>query len=179
MTTVELNGQELDRRLGPNHRSRRRRTHSHEAIYWVPRCPGERGGAIPERARHNDRVRRFGYLAVVLCTLAVFALGSLALISSGGGTTIRNAVCTAPPQPPPVSAKLTVVPDAVKTAQPGTNNSTVQAGMVLCRARLNVTVQKLPASQPGGNGVQTVVSQWPAAGSRVPVGSDVVISVQE
>lgn len=138
--------------------------------------------------------RRLSYLAVVLCTLAVFALGSLALFGAGGGTTtsIKNAECTSPPPvttkltvvpnavaPPPVTAKLTVVPNAVKTSQPGTNDNLLQASMVLCRARLNQTVQKLSAGQPGGNDVSTVVSQWPPAGSKVPVGTDVVLSVQE
>ena len=46
--------------------------------------------------------------------------------------------------------------------------------MALCRARLNVTVQKVPAAQLGGKDVSTMVSQWPATGSRVPVGSNVV-----
>jgi hypothetical protein len=51
--------------------------------------------------------------------------------------------------------------------------------MALCRARLNVTVQKIPTAQLGGKDISTVVSQWPAAGSRVPVGSNVVLSVQD
>ena len=128
--------------------------------------PAFGGSAIRDLVRHNENVRHFRWLAVALCTLAVFTLGSLALVSSGGGTSIHNAECTAPPQPPPGSTKRTVVPNAVTAAQPGnsSNNSTVQAGMVLCRARLNVTVQKLPAAS-GSNSVPTVVSQWPPAGS--------------
>ena len=47
MTTIELNGQELDRRLGPNHRSRLRRIYSQEAIHWVPHGPGERAHPQP------------------------------------------------------------------------------------------------------------------------------------
>ncbi len=124
-------------------------------------------------------MRRLSYLAVAVCILAVFALRLVALLSPGGGTSQQSAVCVSPPEPPPVSARLTVVPNAVKPAPPGTNYNIVQAGMVLCRAGLNQTLQKAPAAQPGGNGVWTVVSQWPAAGSHIPVGSDVMLTGSE
>jgi hypothetical protein len=114
-------------------------------------------------------VRRFGYLAVVLCTLAVLSLGLVALLSGQGGhTTQRSAECS---EPPLGSTKVTVVP----TAQ---SNNLGRAEWVLCQAGLNDTLQGLPGGPEwGAPGVWTVVSQSPAPGSHVPVGSNVVLTI--
>jgi len=45
---------------------------------------------------------------------------------------------------------------------------------VLCRAGLNESLQPL-----GEKGAWWVVSQWPATGSHVPVGSNVVLTVRK
>jgi hypothetical protein len=116
-------------------------------------------------------VRRFGYLVVVLCTLAVLSLGLVALFSGPvGRTTQRSAVCA---EPPLGSAKVAVVPNAQ-------NKALGQADWVLCRAGLNDTYQGLPGGPEwGAPGVWTVASQSPAPGSHVPVGSNVVLTIRD
>ena len=129
--------------------------------------------ATPLFLRQNGHVRRIQYIAVVLCTLAVLSLGLVALFSNGSeAPSSATAECSPPPQPPPVSARMTVVPNAVETAHRA--NNVIQAGMVLCRADLNESLQPL-----GEKGAWWVVSQWPAAGSQVPVGSNVVLTVRK
>jgi hypothetical protein len=137
--------------------------------------------AIPRPLRQSGDVRGFQYLAVILCTLAVFALGLVALLGpwGSGAQTEASTECSPPQTTTWPTAKLTVVPNVLKAVQPGTSNSIFQAGMLLCRAGLNQTIPNLPAAHPGEKGEWTVVSQSPAPGSRVPVGSSVVTKVRK
>ena len=117
-------------------------------------------------------VRRIQYIAVVLCTAAVLSLGLVALFSNGSEAPSSATAECSPPQPHPPSTRMTVVPNAVETAH--RSNNVIQAGMVLCRAGLNESLQPL-----GEKGAWWVVSQWPAAGSQVPVGSNVVLTARK
>src|ERR1700756_2619605 len=96
-------------------------------------------------------VRRFAYVAVILCTLAVLSLGLVALFSGPVGTTPqRSASCA---EPPLGSEKMTVVPNAQ-------NKGLGQANWALCRAGLNDTYQGLPGGPAWWTpGVWTVASQ--------------------
>jgi hypothetical protein len=118
----------------------------------------------------------FRYLAVVLCTVAVLTLGLVALFSTGstGSTASGGTECVSPAQPPPVSAKTAVVPNVVEISHRGGS-----VDLAICRAGLNDTTANAPA-QPNGRPhcIWPVVSQAPVAGSVVPKGSVVVLTVR-
>jgi beta-lactam-binding protein with PASTA domain len=138
---------------------------------------------------------RFRYLVVTLVTLAVLGLGLVALLSTGGGkgnpqiayapvttTTVgglRELAAAAAAQ-----AKTTIVPNVVGTSlhsldrlkvihAAGLNYSTSPDQVGNCTPRTsNVRSGSVPRHW-------SVVSQNPAAGSRLKVGSDVVLTVRE
>jgi len=143
-------------------------------------------------------VRRFRWLAVVAVTLVVFGVGLAALFSTGERaghppaeghavttSTPRSAVPTnrvPSPKTPSVSGSApigsqvnTVVPNAVgMTGRVSRSNQ--PAVMLIDAADLNAT---LYTEHSGGNGARwTVVSQSPTAGSIVPIGSAVVLTMR-
>jgi hypothetical protein len=136
-------------------------------------------------------VRRLRWLAVVAVTLVVFGVGLAALFSTGDWTghppaegyavtttTLRSVVPTNPMPSlttPSVSGSTAVVPNAVGMAgRVSTSNQPAVAA--IAAVGLNA---KLSTEHVGGNCARwSVVSQSPAAGSIVPIGSAVVLTMR-
>ena len=143
-------------------------------------------------------VHRFRWFAVVAVTLVVFGVGLAALLSTGDGrgqppaegyavttTTLRSVVPTNPTlrlKTPSVSGSPavgsqvnTVVPDAV--GMTGRVSRANQPAVALIDASmLNAT---LSTQHLGGQCARwSVVSQSPSAGSIVPIGSQVVLTMR-
>lgn len=143
-------------------------------------------------------VRRFRVLAVIAVTLVIFGVGLAALSSTGGGTgqapgegyavtttTFGSQVPTnrvSPLRAPSVSGSVpvgsevnTVVPDAVGM-RGRVSRASQPAVALIDSAMLNAT---LSTQHFGGNGARwSVVSQSPSAGSIVPIGSAVVLTMR-
>jgi hypothetical protein len=136
-------------------------------------------------------VRRFRWLVVVAVTLVVFGVGLAALFSTKDGTgqptaegcsattaPLRSVVPTNPTpslKRPLLSGHTAVVPKVVGIAG--------RAGMSNQPAASAITAAGLQAklyTEPfGGSGAWwSVVSQSPAAGSIVPTGSAVVLTMR-
>jgi hypothetical protein len=136
-------------------------------------------------------VRRFGWLAVVAVTLVVSGVGLAALFSTGEGTghppaegyavTTTTLGSVVPTNPTPslkthlVSGSTAVVPNVVGMAGQA-SRSNQPAVSAIAAAGLNA---KVYTEHFGGNGARwSVVSQSPAAGSTVPIGSAVVLTMR-
>jgi hypothetical protein len=145
--------------------------------------------------RQDTYVRRLPYFAVTLATLAVLGLGLTALLSTGNGegkppsayasvtpTTVGGLqeLATAAA----AQAETTIVPDVVGTSLHSLDrlkeisaaglDSRISPDQVgTCTLR---TGNVHPGSAPHH---WSVISQTPAAGSRVQVGSDVMLTVRE
>jgi hypothetical protein len=130
-------------------------------------------------------VRRFRVLAVIAVTLVIFGVGLAALFSTDGGTgqapvegyavTTTTLGSQVPTSVPVGSEVNTVVPDAI--GMTGRVSRASQPAVALIdSAMLNAT---LSTQHFGGNGARwSVVSQSPSAGSIVPIGSAVVLTMR-
>jgi hypothetical protein len=136
-------------------------------------------------------VRRFRWLVVVAVTLVVFGVGLAALFSTGDGTgqptaegcsattsPLRSVVPTNPTpslKKPLLSGSTAVVPNVVGMAGRA-SMSNQPAASAITAAGLEA---KLYTEHFGGYGAWwSVVSQSPAAGSIVPIGSAVVLTMR-
>jgi hypothetical protein len=145
--------------------------------------------------RQDSRVRRPRYFAIVLATLTVLGLGLTALLSAGNGngnpppayasvtpTTIgglRELAAAASAQ-----AKTTIVPNVVGTSLHSLDRlkeiSAAGLDSRISPEQVGNCTLRTANVRPGSAPHQwSVISQTPAAGSRVQVGSDVVLKVRE
>jgi hypothetical protein len=137
-------------------------------------------------------VRRFRWLVVVAVTLVVFGVGLAALFSTGDGTgqptaegcaattsPLRSIVPTNPTpslKAPLLSGSTAVVPNVVGMAGRASRSDQPAAASAITAAGLKA---KLYTEHFGGYGAWwSVVSQSPASGSIVPIGSAVVLTMR-